>query len=147
MHEKTAVPALVEEIYKFLKQADTRELTHIYKELEVAKASKNQAKIDEVIAKIDNYETHVVPMICDIDAGYGNEEVNNISKLFKYKNRSFLDSDFFISKKIQINCFSKFNKEYFPNLLESLLFLETSKKYTLSFQIVTYKVCLIWFKF
>ena len=75
MHEKTAVPALVEEIYKFLKQADTRELTHIYKELEVAKASKNQAKIDEVISKIDNYETHVVPMICDIDAGYGNEEV------------------------------------------------------------------------
>ena len=46
MHEKTAVPALVEEIYKFLKQADTRELTHIYKELEAAKASKNQAKID-----------------------------------------------------------------------------------------------------
>ena len=82
MHEKTAVPALVEEIYKFLKQADTRELTHIYKELEAAKASKNQAKIDEVIAKIDNYETHVVPMICDIDAGYGNEEVNNIFKLF-----------------------------------------------------------------
>ena len=75
MHEKTAVPALVEEIYKFLKQADTRELTHIYKELEAAKASKNQAKIDEVVAKIDNYETHVVPMICDIDAGYGNEEV------------------------------------------------------------------------
>ena len=85
MHEKTAVPALVEEIYKFLKQADTRELTHIYKELEVAKASKNQAKIDEVIAKIDNYETHVVPMICDIDAGYGNEEVNSISKLFGTK--------------------------------------------------------------
>ena len=76
MHEKTAVPALVEEIYKFLKQADTRELTHIFKELEAAKAAKNQAKIDEVIAKIDNYETHVVPMICDIDAGYGNEEVN-----------------------------------------------------------------------
>ena len=75
MHEKTAVPALVEEIYKFLKQADTRELTHIFKELEAAKAAKNQAKIDEVTAKIDNYETHVVPMICDIDAGYGNEEV------------------------------------------------------------------------
>jgi len=74
MHEKTAVPALVEEIYKFLKQADTRELTHIFKELEAAKAAKNQARIDEVIAKIDNYETHVVPMICDIDAGYGNEE-------------------------------------------------------------------------
>jgi isocitrate lyase len=75
MHEKTAVPALVEEIYNFLKQADTRELTHIYKELDAAKFAKNQAKIDEVTAKIDNYETHVVPMICDIDAGYGNEEV------------------------------------------------------------------------
>ena len=111
MHEKTAVPALVEEIYKFLKQADTRELTHIYKELEAAKATKNQAKIDEVIAKIDNYETHVVPMICDIDAGYGNEEVNNILKLLRTKMEVF-------EKNIQINFFSKFNKEYLPNLME-----------------------------
>ena len=66
MHENTAVPALVEEIYMFLKQADTRELTHIFKELEVAKATKNQAKIDEVIAKIDNFETHAVPIFFSV---------------------------------------------------------------------------------
>ena len=114
MHEKTAVPALVEEIYKFLKQADTRELTHIYKELETAKASKNQAKIDEVIAKIDNYETHVVPMICDIDAGYGNEEVNNISKLFMYKKSKFFRSGFFhYEKKSKLISFQNLTKSTF----------------------------------
>ena len=27
-----------------------------------------------MISKIDNFETHVVPIIADIDAGFGNEE-------------------------------------------------------------------------
>merc|ERR1712018_195190 len=36
--------------------------------------SNDKAKIAEIVAKIDGFETHVVPMICDIDAGYGNEE-------------------------------------------------------------------------
>ena len=74
MHEKTAVSSLIGEIYTFLKQADARELTHLFKDLDKAKAENNQGKIDEAIKKIDNYETHVVTMICDIGAGYGNEE-------------------------------------------------------------------------
>ncbi|HJP49663.1 MAG TPA: isocitrate lyase, partial [Pseudomonadales bacterium] len=34
MHEKTSVPGLIEEIYTFLKQADARELRHIFIELD-----------------------------------------------------------------------------------------------------------------
>ncbi|MFC0119732.1 isocitrate lyase [Pseudoalteromonas xiamenensis] len=72
MHEKTSVPALIEEIYTFLKQADARELDHLYKELDLARATGGD--VDAVLAKIDNFETHVVPIIADIDAGFGNEE-------------------------------------------------------------------------
>ena len=72
MHEKTAVSSLIEEIYTFLKQADARELTHLFRELDAVKGQKS--KMAEVTAKIDNFETHIVPMICDIDAGFGNEE-------------------------------------------------------------------------
>ncbi len=72
MHEKTSVPALIEEIYTFLKQADARELDHLYKELDEAKA--NGGDVEAVMSKIDNFETHVVPIIADIDAGFGNEE-------------------------------------------------------------------------
>jgi isocitrate lyase len=49
-------------------------LTHLFRELDAAKSENDQAKIDAILAKIDGYESHVVPMICDIDAGYGNEE-------------------------------------------------------------------------
>lgn len=72
MHEKTSVPALIEEIYTFLKQADARELDHLYKELDEAKA--NGGDVEAIMSKIDNFETHVVPIIADIDAGFGNEE-------------------------------------------------------------------------
>lgn len=72
MHEKTSVPALIEEIYTFLKQADARELRHIFVELDDARASGGD--VDSIIQRIDNYETHVVPIIADIDAGFGNEE-------------------------------------------------------------------------
>jgi isocitrate lyase len=72
MHEKTSVPALIEEIYTFLKQADARELDHLYKELDSVKAAGGDTQ--EVLNKIDNFETHVVPIIADIDAGFGNEE-------------------------------------------------------------------------
>ena len=72
MHEKTAVSSLIQEIYTFLKQADARELTHLFHDLD--KAREQKGKEDEVIEKINDFETHVVPMICDIDAGYGNEE-------------------------------------------------------------------------
>jgi len=74
MHEKTTVPALVEELYTFLKQADSRELQHLFTELDSARDAGNQILEQSVIERIDNFETHVVPIIADIDAGYGNEE-------------------------------------------------------------------------
>ncbi|KKL01223.1 isocitrate lyase [Rheinheimera mesophila] len=74
MHEKTAVPALIEELYTFLKQADARELGGLFRELDQARANDDQAKAAEVLHKIDNFETHVVPIIADIDAGFGNAE-------------------------------------------------------------------------
>ena len=72
MHEKTTVADLIEEIYTFLKQADARELRHIFTELDDARA--NGGAVDGILSRIDNYETHVVPIIADIDAGFGNEE-------------------------------------------------------------------------
>ncbi len=74
MHEKTAVPALIEELYTFLKQADARELGGLFRELDAAKAKGDSAAAAAVQNKIDNFETHVVPIIADIDAGFGNEE-------------------------------------------------------------------------
>lgn len=72
MHEKTSVPALIEELYTFLRQADAKALGELFKQLDVAKTNgKDVAKIQ---AQIDNFETHVVPIIADIDAGFGNEE-------------------------------------------------------------------------
>jgi len=72
MHEKTTVADLIEEIYTFLKQADARELRHIFAEIDETRAK--GGNIDELVARVDNYETHVVPIIADIDAGFGNEE-------------------------------------------------------------------------
>ena len=74
MHEKTAVPMLIEELYSFLKQADARELTHLYKALDQARESRDQIKERALQNDIDNFQTHVVPIIADIDAGFGNEE-------------------------------------------------------------------------
>ena len=72
MHEKTTVSNLIEEIYTFLKQADARELRHIFAELDEAREKGENT--DSIIEQIDNFETHVVPIIADIDAGFGNEE-------------------------------------------------------------------------
>ena len=72
MHEKTAVSGLIEEIYTFLRQADARELRHLFVNLDEARAKGGD--VDAAIAAIDNHETHVVPIIADIDAGFGNEE-------------------------------------------------------------------------
>ena len=70
MHEKTSVASLIAELYQFLRQADARELGGLYRQLD---ASEGSAK-DEIQSSIDNFETHVVPIIADIDAGFGNEE-------------------------------------------------------------------------
>ncbi|MAD77642.1 MAG: isocitrate lyase [Rheinheimera sp.] len=71
MHEKTSVPALIEELYTFLRQADARELGGLFRQLDDAT---DAAKKAEIQAKIDNFDTHVVPIIADIDAGFGNAE-------------------------------------------------------------------------
>ena len=70
MHEKTSVAALVKELYTFLRQADARELGGLFHELDTASDS-NKVVIQD---KIDNHVTHVVPIIADIDAGFGNAE-------------------------------------------------------------------------
>lgn len=74
MHEKTSVPALIEELYTFLKQADARELQHLFTDLDKARASGDELAVKSTTDKIDSFETHVVPIIADIDAGFGNEE-------------------------------------------------------------------------
>ena len=70
MHEKTSVASLIKELYTFLRQADARELGGLFRELDNA-SNTDKPKIQE---KIDNFETHIVPIIADIDAGFGNEE-------------------------------------------------------------------------
>lgn len=70
MHEKTSVASLIKELYTFLRQADARELGGLFRQLDAATAADKPA----IQAKIDNFETHVVPIIADIDAGFGNEE-------------------------------------------------------------------------
>jgi isocitrate lyase len=65
MHEKTSVPKLIKEIYDFLRQADSIELNDLFRRLEEG---------EDVQKDIDNFQTHVVPIIADIDAGFGNEE-------------------------------------------------------------------------
>ncbi|QMT33189.1 isocitrate lyase [Conchiformibius steedae DSM 2580] len=74
MHEKTSVPALIEELYTFLRQADARELDLLFTALDNARAAGDKAKEEELLNQINNYETHVVPIIADIDAGFGNAE-------------------------------------------------------------------------
>ncbi|BDB27554.1 isocitrate lyase [Cupriavidus sp. TA19] len=71
MHEKTSVSALIRELYTFLRQADARELGGLFRELDAAQGAAAKAAIQE---KIDNHVTHVVPIIADIDAGFGNAE-------------------------------------------------------------------------
>ena len=74
MHEKTSVPALIAELYTFLRQADARELNILFRGLDSARKAGDAAQETDFIAKIDGFETHVVPVIADIDAGFGNAE-------------------------------------------------------------------------
>ena len=74
MHEKTSVPALIKEIYTFLRQADQRELGNLFRDLDAAKKAGDTAKEQKAQSAIDGFQTHVVPIIADIDAGFGNAE-------------------------------------------------------------------------
>ena len=74
MHEKTSVPALIEEIYSFLRQADAREQGLLFRDLDAARDGGNETLARHLQTKIDTHETHIVPIIADIDAGFGNAE-------------------------------------------------------------------------
>ena len=74
MHEKTSVSALIEELYTFLRQADARELGGLFRDLDAAREAGDAVKAKAIEHAIDNHETHVVPIIADIDAGFGNAE-------------------------------------------------------------------------
>lgn len=74
MHEKTSVADLIEEIYVSLRQADEVALNDLFRELKSAREKGAPADVIEtIIQRIDNFESHVVPIIADIDAGFGNE--------------------------------------------------------------------------
>ncbi|WP_315764396.1 isocitrate lyase [Sphingomonas sp. Y38-1Y] len=74
MHEKTSVPALIEELYTFLRQADARELGGLFRDLDKAREAGNEVEEKRILNAIDHHETHIVPIIADIDAGFGNAE-------------------------------------------------------------------------
>jgi len=74
MHEKTSVASLVEELYTFLRQADARELGGLFRALDAANEAGDSAEAAKIQDQIDNHVTHVVPIIADIDAGFGNAE-------------------------------------------------------------------------
>ena len=74
MHEKTSVPALIEELYTFLRQADARELGLLFRDLDAAREAGDAVAEKRVQEQIDNFQTHVVPIVADIDAGFGNAE-------------------------------------------------------------------------
>ncbi|MCV6589090.1 MAG: isocitrate lyase, partial [Marinobacterium sp.] len=74
MHEKTSVASLIGELYTFLRQADARELGGLFRDLDKARKAGDAAAETDIQSQIDNHQTHVVPIIADIDAGFGNEE-------------------------------------------------------------------------
>ncbi|QTC89973.1 isocitrate lyase [Brevundimonas goettingensis] len=74
MHEKTSVPALIEELYTFLRQADARELGMLFRDLDAAREAGDAAAERKALDAIEGHQTHVVPIIADIDAGFGNAE-------------------------------------------------------------------------
>jgi len=78
MHEKTTVAGLVKELYTFLRQADARELGGLFRALDAAREAGDSAKEADIQSQIDNHQTHIVPIVADIDAGFGNAEATYI---------------------------------------------------------------------
>ncbi|MDP6167014.1 MAG: isocitrate lyase [Gammaproteobacteria bacterium] len=74
MHEKTSVSGLIEELYTFLRQADARELGGLFRALDTAQEAGDQVAAQSAQNQIDNFQTHIVPIVADIDAGFGNAE-------------------------------------------------------------------------
>lgn len=73
MHEKTAVVDLIHEIYVSLQQADEVAINDLFKALKQAQLKDDAEAEQNAIAALDGFESHVVPIIADIDAGFGNE--------------------------------------------------------------------------
>ncbi|MDP3705357.1 MAG: isocitrate lyase [Legionellaceae bacterium] len=72
-HSKNAVVNTIEEIYRYLHQADQVEKVKIYQEIDEArKKGAHEASLTKLYKKLDHLETHIVPMIADVDAGFGN---------------------------------------------------------------------------
>ncbi len=74
MHEKTVVADLIEELYTFLRQADARELGGLFREVDAAREAGDEVKQADLMNRIDEFQTHIVPIVADIDAGFGNAE-------------------------------------------------------------------------
>lgn len=74
MHEKTSVPTLLGELYTFLRQADSRELGLLFREIDKARTAGEGVREAQLKHQIENFQTHVIPVIADIDAGFGNAE-------------------------------------------------------------------------
>ncbi len=74
MHEKTVVSGLIKELYTFLRQADARELDLLFSALDDARAANDKTAEAALLEQINQFETHIVPIIADIDAGFGNAE-------------------------------------------------------------------------
>ena len=65
---------LIEELYTFLKQADAARAQSSISRSRCSASLRLPVKVQAVQKQIDNFETHVVRIIADIDAGFGNEE-------------------------------------------------------------------------
>jgi isocitrate lyase len=74
MHEKTSVASLIAELYTFLRQADARELGGFFRQIDAAREAGDKALEKNIQSAVDSHKTHVVPIIADIDAGFGNAE-------------------------------------------------------------------------
>jgi len=70
-HDGSAVVHAIQEGYKFMLQADAVEKQSIFDAMDAAQKSGDEAAYLAEVAKIDNFESHVRPIIADIDAGFG----------------------------------------------------------------------------
>lgn len=67
-HPKDTVPNQIEEIYRYLRQADANALLSIFKKID---KTKDKAELTKLYAQVDNFDSHIRPIIADIDAGFG----------------------------------------------------------------------------
>jgi len=74
-HPKDTVPKQIDEIYRHLHGSDLRNLTAIFGEIDKAReGGADEKKLQALYKKVDNYESHIRPIIADIDAGFGNAD-------------------------------------------------------------------------